>query len=1156
MLNKTKEWLFYCLIIVIGILTSLFISRTLYISQYKSANESFQYLAQEEFGILNNNIEQHSSLLISIGNFYLSSKQISADEFYTFTRQDYRELNGLKIFGWIDINKQNGDYIWSHIRPDIYKNKSGLSINETQAFHGFVKHAISMQETSYFIAKNDNTDFTLALEPVPTNTEDSSDYNLIILHPTYINDKAKTGLRGVAFSIINIKEFINEIFSHTEVKRYLTLSLKKQNQKGTTLTLFSNHTKDFESAHAQDFSTKFNNLKLIWLFKPTPHFSNQNKNSIPYVVFTILCALTIATLIMHYMRTQISYRDRHNKKTQDMLQKIIDNIPAIVFAKDVKNDYRYSLINKEAEHVFGNSRHDMIGKTDYDFFNKDEAQFFINTDRGVILSGETVDVPCEQITTKDGIILAHTRKVPIFDDNGEPIMLLGLSQDITERKRNEQELQQYREHLEDMVKDRTTKLEKEKKKAEELNRLKSEFLATMSHEIRTPMNGVLGMAELIQGVSKSEQIDSYAKTIVSSGETLQQIIDDILDFSKIEAGKLEIDPLPIDMVELVDDMAKLHSVKARDKALELVVRYVHGSEQFVFADSVRIRQILGNMISNALKFTEKGHVVINVEENKQSNLPDDKVELKFSVTDTGIGMSEEAQKKIFQKFSQADSSTTRKYGGTGLGLSICKSLVELMGGTIGLESAEGAGTTFFFTLPLTRNQSVLQKTASLPVLKNVRALVVDDLSVIRELVSEQLESAGMKIDTAQSGDQALDMMNAAYEDGAPYEIVIIDYLMPNMNGEMLARAINDHEHLREACLVMLTAAGNPLADDLFAEKGFSAYIAKPVTSKALTQSLAIIWEKYKNGARNVLIRLDSGRLGKEKEKDNCKLCEGAKILVAEDNLVNQVFIREILEELKAEYKIVTNGKEAVEIVQKEEFDLIFMDCLMPEMDGWEASSIISEMQKSGEMKQTPICALTANAMKGDREKCLASGMNDYLAKPVRKKQLKEKVIELVAQKMPAHAQTDAEKPAKQEEQISPHPLLIEEKPAENTNTEKNDLIDKDAVENARNILKGKYDEMVVVYIDNSWERVEEIMQAIENSSITDIIRPAHSLKSTSKQMGALKLADMVKEIEYMAKGAESETEKQDETLTTIKAQMKTVKQTLDQTKQAFKDIAA
>ncbi len=863
--------------------------------------------------------------------------------------------------------------------------------------------------------------------------------------------------------------------------------------------------------------------------------------------FTIMgvCILIIIALAMLYIRKAKSDGIdalREGRRKERLFQRIIENMPAIVFCKDVQDDYKYNLINKQACEFFDCSPEDILGKTDFEFFNDEEASFFHRSDVSVIQNGSVLDIPCEQITTKSSTTLVRTKKFPVYDDAGKPILLLGVAEDITQKKRNELELQEYREHLEQMVTDRTQKLEIAKKKAEELNHLKSDFLATMSHEIRTPMNGILGMAELIQGACPSPQIEGYANVIINSGEALQQIIDDILDFSKIEAGKLDIDPMAVDLQYLVDDVAKLYAVKARDKAIELVEVYKPGTEQFVFADPVRLRQILGNLTSNAIKFTDKGHVVLTVEQLNNPEIPEDRVEIKFSVSDTGIGLSEDEQSRVFEKFQQGDSSTTRQYGGTGLGLSICKSLIDLMGGEIGIESQKGKGSNFWFTLKMMRNASEKHVQPDVSLLKGLRVLVVDDLPIIQGLVSLLLNNYGMRCDVAGNGNEALEMMHKALESGDPYQICLIDYLMPGMNGEMLSAAINDHDELSEACLILLTAAGNPLADDTFAEKGFSAYIAKPFHNLALVESISIIWKHYQDGMRNILIRVDTGSLGKNNGLDDKPILSDVKILVAEDNLVNQVFIKEILEDMGADYLIVSNGKEAVKAVENGAFDLIIMDCLMPELDGFGATQKIRKMEASGVSEHIPICALTANAMKGDREKCLDAGMDDYMSKPVRKKELMNKIVSLLPHVNLERSDINnlAEEPCSSYVEVS---------------IGADCYLDADAVANARKILKDKYSEMVLVYIENGQEHIDELSKAIKKNDAESVIRPAHTLKSSSKQMGAIKLSNISKEVEYFAKEMQKNGSNSCEDWEFISEKTGLMKQVLSETKQAFDQLS-
>ncbi len=628
------------------------------------------------------------------------------------------------------------------------------------------------------------------------------------------------------------------------------------------------------------------------------------------------------------------------------------------------------------------------------------------------------------------------------------------------------------------------------------NELKGQFLATMSHEIRTPMTGVLGMAELLLGSHLDKRQKGHVQTIVSSAESLLNIINDILDFSKIEAGKMELEYMPIDLFELVDEIGVLYSVQAREKAVELVVHYLPGTEQFVFADPVRLRQIISNLLNNAIKFTEQGHIVLSVEENKQAGLPRDRAELVFKVKDTGVGIPLNLQEKIFTKFSQADTSTTRKFGGTGLGLAICKNLLDMMGGEITVESRAGKGATFSVAIPFARNTTITQRAPVAVPLRGVRFIIVDDLQVNLQLIREQLESVGAICDTALSGEDALRKMEQASAANKPYQVGIIDYLMPDMNGEMLACAIKDHAALHTCCLVMLTAAGSPIAPQDYVNKGFSAHIAKPVQQELFLEALCFVWSRYQEGHTSELIRYEGQDTRTTDTDENMKL-EGVKVLMAEDNLVNQAFIQEILEEMDCDLRIAQNGQEALDALKDNQFALVLMDCLMPVMDGFEAARAICKLKNEGKIdKNLPIVALTANAMKGDRDKCLAAGMNDYLSKPVRKKELKEMVHKWVRH----NGQSEGGQGA-----------ITAKKAVDN------DLLDSEAVASARDILKGKYDAMVGVYIDGSREKIDEITKALEANDMEALIRPAHTLKSTSRQMGAVKISDVAMDIEVAAK---------------------------------------
>ena len=710
----------------------------------------------------------------------------------------------------------------------------------------------------------------------------------------------------------------------------------------------------------------------------------------------------------------------------------------------------------------------------------------------------------------------------------------------------------------DGLENREKALLQARKEANKANELKGQFLATMSHEIRTPMTGILGMADLLHSSDLDKRQKGYVQTIINSAESLLDIINDILDFSKIEAGKLELEYMPVDLFELIDEIGMLYSVQAREKAVELVVHYHPGTEQFIFTDPVRLRQIISNLLNNAIKFTVQGHIVLSIEEDKNFGSSPDKTRLIFKVKDTGVGMALSAQEKIFTKFSQADASTTRRFGGTGLGLAICKNLLDMMGGDISVESRIGQGSTFTVSASFARNTVMTYRPPMALPLTDVKILVVDDLPVNLQLIREILEAVGAACDVVVDGAAALQKMEQAYDDGAPYQMAVVDYLMPEMNGEMLACAIKDNPNISDCCLVMLTAAGNPIAPQSYVDKGFSAHIAKPVQQESFVEAMAYVWSKYQEGHRHELIRYEGQDL-RSGEADDAPKLRGIKILMAEDNLVNQAFIQEILLEMECDLLIVQNGKEAVTAAQDQSFDLIFMDCLMPVMDGFEATEEICRLKKEGSIdKKLPIIALTANAMKGDRNKCLATGMDDYLSKPVRRKELKAMVYKWVEKTGKSVSQAQGETHAPQY-QGRDDGVDINGDVGTDTGTNADLVIlDHEAVANARDILKERYDAMVDVYLQGSAEKVNEIKVALKNRDIQALIRPAHTLKSTSLQMGAIRLSDVAMKIEKAAKLQVSEdTPKEggakanDDVLNALIPQLQNL---LDDTKNALEEI--
>ncbi len=653
--------------------------------------------------------------------------------------------------------------------------------------------------------------------------------------------------------------------------------------------------------------------------------------------------------------------------------------------------------------------------------------------------------------------------------------------------------------------------------AEAASLAKSQFLANMSHEVRTPMNGVLGMTELLLETGLNEMQRRYVQAISRSGEALLRVINDILDFSKIEAKRLELDPIEVDLRDLSEDALQLLASQAHEKGIELTCQVAPEVPQCVRADAGRLRQILLNLVGNALKFTERGEVNVSIERagERMSGSKPPQCLLRVCVSDTGIGISEEAQARLFRAFSQADNSTTRRFGGTGLGLVVSKQLAEMMGGEIGVESEPGRGSRFWFTIraEIVESKKPAPQRANL---NGIRVLIVEDNATNRTILLHQITAFGAICDLAVDGVAGLEAMRTALARGSPHQLALIDMKMPRMNGIELIRAVRSDAILQNTPMAMLTSMCTAGEIAAMRAAGADVYLTKPVRRTELLNALA---------------RLTGAISPAEAPAEGAHVadvidCHGARVLLAEDHLVNQEIALAMLESVGCRVTIARNGCEAVEESLKQPFELVLMDCQMPELDGFEATREIRRRETPGDTR-VPIVALTANAMQGDREHCLAAGMDDYLPKPYTRKELiavLRRWIDLAPPPQAAKASAQRE-PASQLPPRAAAPAAVAN---ENQSSAKSspEVFDRVAFQNTLPAGMGVDSplarKLIRLFVGESAKLLAEIERTVAAADTQASFHAAHSLKSTGATVGASAFSGIAKELELLARAGQAE----------------------------------
>ena len=795
-----------------------------------------------------------------------------------------------------------------------------------------------------------------------------------------------------------------------------------------------------------------------------------------------ICADDGEVIAIHFLCWDVTQqRDTENALAHErfLFNSLLAHSPDRIYFKDLES--RFTRISKSLTKKFNRETHEILGRSDVDFFTEEFATRTRKDEQQILETGESIVSILEEEKCPDGSSTwCSTTKVLLQDENENIFGTFGISRDITE------------------LMDSRRKLQKALALADGASRAKSEFVANMSHEIRTPMNGIIGMARLLAETSLDSNQSEYTSMISQASESLMGLLNDILDFSKIEAGKLELDQIPFNLSDSVGKTTQSLASKAIEKDLELACRISPALPERLIGDPSRLRQIIVNLVGNAIKFTDHGEILVEVD----SQAFDDKsVELHFAVQDTGIGIPAAKQELIFDEFSQADSSTTRRFGGTGLGLTICKQLVGLMGGKIWVESEVGVGTTFHFSanFPVAENQPSTS-TFKLESLRGIRTLVVDDNQTNRRIVEEMLKSWELSPQVVDGGVAAITEMQNATKRGLPYQLVLLDCMMPGMDGFSVAELVSGNPVFSNPTIIMISSAAG-LGDAMRCkEAGISHYMTKPVIKSELFDVIvdALGTEQAKEEPASVV---------EEKRRRDLKPARSLHILAVEDDEISQRVAVGYLEQAGHQVTLARTGREAISLVDSlgdrnnESFDLILMDVQMPDIDGIKTTTVIREREKKTG-NRIPIIAATAAAMAGDRERCLAAGMDAYIAKPIQ--------IDLLFDTI--EAQTGIAKQVNNTSETTPAsnpetPIQTDEK-----------LVD---FERSLTRVPGGIDGLAKthqIFIKECDRLISELEAALAKSDFETVKRAAHSIRGSAKVLCAERLADITLEMETLADG--------------------------------------
>ncbi len=808
----------------------------------------------------------------------------------------------------------------------------------------------------------------------------------------------------------------------------------------------------------------------------TPHRPGETE------IELIELAAHLAAIAVERRRSEVALR-----LSESRYRSVLDSVHEVIFQTD--GDGHFVFLNHAWTEITGFTPEESVGRHYLEFLHPEDHDASRGRFRSMMGRERSGTRSQVRFLTRDGgtrWVEAFSR--PVLSDRGEVVGITGTIADITERRQAEEELErsmreteEARAHAEEqtrLLQQQAAELARARDQALEATRAKSEFLANMSHEIRTPMNGVIGMTGLLLDTPLGDEQLDYVRTIRSSADSLLTIINEILDFSKIEAGKMTIEVADFSLRSVIEEVADLLAPRAHEKGLDIACRMAPDFPQGLRGDAGRLRQVLTNLAGNAIKFTERGEVVIEAQLLEQHAR---RVRFRLSVRDTGIGIPRERHASVFESFTQADGSTTRRYGGTGLGLTISRQLIQMMGGTIGLESEPGQGSCFWAELALERQAEAAPAPASLS-LAGLHVLVVDDHQTNRAILREQLHSWGCRPEEACDGRQAISALEAAAARD-PFALVLLDMQMPELDGEQTARAIRSDPRFARLPLVLLSS-GVRSGVASAAELGFDAALTKPVRQSQLFDCITRVLGGAPAGAARAPIAED---------EEQGRSFQGLRVLVAEDNSVNQKVALRMLEKWVGQADAVGDGAEALAALEQIPYDLVFMDVQMPDMDGFAATAEIRRREATTG-RRLPVIAMTAHAMEGDRQRCLAAGMDDYVTKPVKAADLLAALERWGTRALEARAATPAHG-------RGAAPVTFDfDRLTEVT----------DGDENFERVLLDQF-------VTGIPESVAAVGDAVERSDSEALVHYAHALKGSCLTMGAEALAAAADALEEMGR---------------------------------------